>query len=164
MCMLPITSPKPLSLLPSRGARVACRLGASLVCVALLSSCATPKSIPTLEPTAAEPEPPTYIDDRPFNSDTLYALLVAEIAGERQRFDVMLSNYVQQAEATDDPLVTARAARLARYLSAHDTALKMARHWLSLEPENPEAHFIAAAELVQDNQLLDAITHAEFLL
>lgn len=162
--MLPITSPKPLSLLPSRGARVACRLGASLVCIALLSSCATPKSIPTLEPTAAEPEPPTYIDDRPFNSDTLYALLVAEIAGERQRFDVMLSNYVQQAEATDDPLVTARAARLARYLSAHDTALKMARHWLSLEPENPEAHFIAAAELVQDNQLLDAITHAEFLL
>lgn len=112
----------------------------------------------------AEPETPAYVYDRPFGSDTLYALLVAEIAGERQRFDVMLSNYVQQAEATDDPLVTARAARLARYLNAHDTALKMARHWIELEPENPEAHFIAAAELVQDNRLLDAVAHAEFLL
>lgn len=110
------------------------------------------------------PEVPEYVYDRAFASDTLYALLVAEIAGERQRFDVMLSNYVQQAEATNDPLVTARAARLARYLNAHGVALKMAQHWLSLEPENPEAHFIAMAELAQDNLLLDAIPHAEFLL
>lgn len=162
--MLPTTSPKLFSLFPLRGVPMVRQLGASLVCLSLLSSCASPRIIPTPEPLAVEPEQPAYIDDRPFSSDTLYALLVAEIAGERQRFDVMLSNYVQQAEATDDPLVTARAARLARYLNAHDTALRMARHWLSLEPENPEAHFIATAELVQGNQLLDALSHAEFLL
>lgn len=162
--MLSTTSLKPFALLTPRGARAARYLSAALVCMAMLSGCASRAVKPAPEPATAEPQLPVYVFDRPFNSDTLYALLVAEIAGERQRFDVMLSNYVQQAEATDDPLVTARAARLARYLNAHDTALKMAHHWLSLEPENPEAHFIAAAELVQDNQLLDAVTHAEFLL
>lgn len=147
-----------------RGMRIVRPLSAAVMSVAVLSACANRAVKPAPDPAPAESQLPAYVFDRPFNSDTLYALLVAEIAGERQRFDVMLSNYVQQAEATDDPLVTARAARLARYLNAHDTALKMARHWLTLEPENPEPHFIAAAELVQDNQLLDAVAHAEFLL
>lgn len=161
--MLPTTSTKPYSPLPPRGARIARYLSTGMACL-ILSSCASQKVIAPPEPVPVEPQQPVYVEDRPFSSDTLYALLVAEIAGERQRFDVMLSNYIQQAEATDDPLVTARAARLARFLSAHDAALRMANHWLSLEPENPEAHFIAAAELVQSDQLLDAIIHAEFLL
>lgn len=164
MSMLSITLPNVFRLLNLRGIRTLHHLGAIVLSVAVLAACANRSVKPAPEQTPAAPELPAYVFDRPFNSDTLYALLVAEIAGERQRFDVMLSNYVQQAEATDDPLVTARAARLARYLNAHETALKMARHWLSLEPENPEAHFIAAAELVQANQLLDAVSHAEFLL
>lgn len=136
-----------------------------VVASGLLAACASTPQQKAVEETAPpEPLVPEYVTDRPFTTDTLYALLVAEMAGERQRFDVMLSNYVQQAETTDDPLVTARAARLARYLNAHGAALKMAQHWLTLEPENPEAHYITAAELVQDNRLLEAVSHAEFLL
>jgi len=136
------------------------------VCSALLAACAhTPQPQQVDKP----PEPdtstePTYVSDRPFDTETLYALLVAEMAGERQRFDVMLSNYAQQAEATGDPQVTARAARLARYLNAHGTALKMAEYWLAVEPESSEAHYILAAELVHENRLMEAVAHAEFLL
>lgn len=100
---------------------------------------------------------------RPFEMDTLYSLLVAEIAGERQRFDVMLSNYVQQAQATMDPGVTARATRLARYLNAHGAALEMVQLWLEVESNHPEAHYIAVAELVHSNRLLEAVPHAKFL-
>lgn len=133
---------------------------------ALLAACAhTPQSREAdAAPEPEAPPEPAYVTDRPFETETLYALLVAEMAGERQRFDVMLSNYVQQAEATGDPQVTARAARLARYLNAHGAALKMAELWLTLEPESGEAHYITAAELVHENRLLEAVPHAEFLL
>lgn len=136
------------------------------LCAALLAACAHTPQPQQDEAAAASEEPPepAYVADRPFESETLYALLVAEMAGERQRFDVMLSNYVQQAEATRDPLVTSRAARLARYLSAHGAALRMAALWLTLEPDNGEAHFIMAAELVHENRLAEAVKHAEFLL
>jgi tetratricopeptide (TPR) repeat protein len=135
------------------------------LCGLLLAACAhqpQPRQVETPAPEA--PPEPAYVFDRPFETETLYALLVAEMAGERQRFDVMLSNYVQQAETTGDPQVTARAARLARYLNAHGAALKMASLWLTLEPDNGEAHYIMAAELVHENRLQEAVKHAEFLL
>lgn len=113
---------------------------------------------------APEPSDPIQVEDRSFEVDTLYSLLVAEIAGDRHRFDIMLSNYVQQAEATQDPGVAARAARLARYLKAHKIALEMTEIWLTFEPNNPEAHFIATSELVHSNKLLEATEHATFLL
>lgn len=131
----------------------------------MLYGCATVPETSDVEQETAKPPAPAkqIVADRPFEMDTLYSLLVAEVAGERQRFDVMLSNYVQQAEATMDPGITARATRLSRYLGAHAPALEMAQLWLQIEPENPEARYIAVAELVHSNRLLEAIPHATFL-
>lgn len=116
-------------------------------------------------PESVEPPPViTRVADRPFDTDTLYALLVAEFAGERKRFDVMLNNYAQQAHATRDPGVTARATRIARFLNAHNVSLDMAMLWSELEPWEPEAHYSAAAELVHVNRLEEAFRHASRLL
>lgn len=139
------------------------RIGALTLCL-LCSACATvPAPAPETASAPPAPAPPKPLISKPFETDTLYSLLVAEIAGERKRFDVMLSNYVQQAQATADPGVTARATRLARYLNAHAPALEMAQLWLEIEPQNPEAHYICVAELVHSNRLLEAMPHAEFL-
>lgn len=145
-------------------APLAARLAAALGLTLLVSGCTSlPEQEAAAEHEPAVEQPQAAISNRPFEMDTLYSLLVAEIAGERQRFDVMLSNYVQQARATMDPGVTARATRLARYLNAHAAALEMAQLWLELEPQHPEAHYIAVAELVHSNRLLEALPHAEFL-
>lgn len=138
-----------------------------LIAFALLAGCSNQPLSPSSEPPL--PEPPLHLEmlqiaDRPFDSETLYALLVAEIAGERGRFDVMLNNYVQQAQVTRDPGVTARATRVARFLNAHAAALETALLWTELEPYNPEAHFNAAAELMHANRLLEAFEHSRFLL
>ncbi|MGQ9425821.1 tetratricopeptide repeat protein [Gilvimarinus sp. F26214L] len=101
---------------------------------------------------------------REFPIETFYSLLVAEIAGSRGRYDIELGNYIQEAHRTRDPAVTARAARIARYLNAHQAALSTAQLWVELEPDNPEALYIAAVELAQDGQLLDAFEHSEKLL
>lgn len=122
------------------------------------------QDVETVEP-APLPEPVAeVINDRPFDPDTLYALMVAEFAGERKRFDVMLNNYVQQAQTTQDPGVVARASRVARFLKARGPSLDMALLWSELEEDNLEAHYHAAAELVNANRLLEAFEHSKSLL
>lgn len=135
-------------------------LGASL----LISACSTFKSEPSPAATRETATVVADVDNRPFNPDTLYSLLVAEMAGDRQRFDIMLSNYVQQARKTRDPGIVARAAELARYLSAHPVALEMAQLWLELKPNDLAAHHIAMIEQIQHNNLLEATEHAAVLL
>lgn len=135
-----------------------------LVVIGLLAGCSNLNQ-PEPTPHPVDPQPViTRNTDRPFDTDTLYALLVAEFAGERKRFDVMLNNYAQQAHATRDPGVTARATRIARFLNAHNVSLDMAMLWSELEPWEAEAHYSAAAELVHVNRLEEAFEHASRLL
>lgn len=135
---------------------------AGLTCTFFLGCATAPEK--NVKALAIQSPQVVKVDDRPFEMDTLYALMAAEMAGDRHRFDVMLNNYVQQAEVTHDLAVVARATRLARYLNVHATALDMALLWADLEPNNAEARYVAAAELVHANRLLDAMTHAKFLL
>ncbi len=91
----------------------------------------------------AKAAPP--VPTRPFTSDTLYALLAAEIAGSRQQFDIALSNYLQQAHQTRDPQVAARATHIARFLSANNALLDAALLWVEVAPEDTEAQLNAGA-------------------
>lgn len=113
----------------------------------------------TQAPEAAESTPPEVHAKqpvRPFSSETLYALLAAELAGARERFDVALSNYLQQAHETRDPQVAARATRIARFLSADQATLDAALLWVDVAPEDSEAQLQAALALVQNGRLKEA--------
>ncbi|MFV8782301.1 tetratricopeptide repeat protein [Microbulbifer sp. SA54] len=98
---------------------------------------------------------------KPFPIETFYTLLVAEVAGNRQQYDLALANYYFQAERTQDAGVAARATRIARFLNARRAALRSARLWVELEPKNPEAQLAATAELTLAGEVHDALTHAE---
>lgn len=137
-----------------------------------LVGCSTNGTLPEVVDQAAESsvtpadaeqiEAPTVIE-RPFESDTFYALLVAEMAGSRERFDIALGNYVQQAHKTRDPGVAARATRIARFLENRQAALEMSVLWVEIEPDNNEARVLAASELSEVGRLSDAFVHAEYL-
>lgn len=109
---------------------------------------------------APAPVPPP---ERPFPAETLYTLLVAEMAGSRERYDIALGGYIQQAHQTRDPGVTARAARIARYLNAREAALHTSLLWVEISPDDLEARFTAATELAQDGQLKAALEHSNYL-
>ncbi len=135
----------------------------------LLSACSnlqqakvtdTSKNLPAQTATPVE----KIIPERPFPAETLYSLLVAELAGSRSRFDIALGNYMQQAHMTRDPGVAARATRIARFLNAHREALESAQLWTQIEPDNTEAHFIAASELARIGRLLEALDEATQLI
>lgn len=114
----------------------------------------------TADATPEEQEPAS----RPIDRETLYDLLVAEFAGKRNRADVALGKYLKQAHKSRDPLVTARATRIARYLGAHQAALDSAMLWIEIEPDSIEAKEIAATELIRFGQMDRAINLLEDLL
>lgn len=131
-----------------------------------LLACGTVPVVPvqTEETLPAEAEVPLRIADRSFSADTLYALLVAELALSRQRHDIALGNYVQQALETQDAGVAEHATHLARMLRAQDEALQMAKLWSDVEPQNLEARHLYASGLVQAQRFEDAFEQARLLV
>ncbi|SMF54431.1 Tetratricopeptide repeat-containing protein [Alteromonadaceae bacterium Bs31] len=130
----------------------------------LLQSCATAPTQERVEQEKPAIAPPEKIADRSISTETLYALMVAEMAIDRKRYDIALNNYVQQALSTRDPLVTSRATQIARILKAHQPALEMAELWVDLEPENTDAQLIATAELIEANRVEEAVAMSAKLL
>lgn len=112
------------------------------------------------QPIAAEPPQAPQVAEvptRPFPPDTFEDLLVAEFAVRRDRFDLALGNYMQQAHETRDPAVTARATRIAQYLKADNAALDGATLWTEIEPDNLEGQFTLSSMLAKQGKPLQAL-------
>jgi len=137
--------------------------------VTLLAGCSSapiePEPVSASEPLVAklvQPKPLPSPDDypvAPFPGDSLYELLVAEVAGARSRYNVALDKYVDVAVQTRDPGVTARATLLALYLKKYDEALKTTLIWSEVEPGNVAARRHAADLLLRAGKLELAIGH-----
>jgi len=111
-----------------------------------------------------EPEAPPELPVRPFPVETLYDLMVAEMAGMRNDLHLALNNYLVQARTTRDPGIVARAARIAAYAENHPALLEMALLWTDVEPDNLDARSVAALSLGREGRLLEALPHAEYAL
>ncbi|MCH9691399.1 MAG: tetratricopeptide repeat protein [Gammaproteobacteria bacterium] len=146
--------------------------------ITLLSSCAqqaqTPTKLKLPTDTHSEaknrgqnetkPQKASITSPRSFSADTLYTLLVAEVAGNREHYHLALANYYNQAVRTKDAGVAARTTHIARYLNARPVALSSAKLWVELEPSNLEAQLAATVELTLAGDVKDALAHAESVL
>ena len=88
----------------------------------------------------------TEAPSAPFDPDTLYSLLVAELAAYDQNFDITLHNYMTQARESRDPGVAERAYEIAAFLNARDEAGEAALLWFDVDPDNPQALKAIAVE------------------
>ncbi len=145
--------------------------------VALLAACAAGPQAPAREAGAGTPagvisgrqapEGKGASGDYPvraFPTQTLYALLAAETAGIRGDIDFALARYREQARATRDPGVIARAAHIAEYAGEHRALAELGLLWVEIEPDDPRPRELAAAGLARQGRLLEALPHATFLL
>mgnify|MGYP002717411160 FL=1 len=141
---------------------------ALLTAFALLSGCQT------FAPSEPDGTPPVQEADQPaqlqpseygsFSQESLFALLTAELAGQRNRFDIALTNYVQQAQETGDVGVAERAFRIAEYLGAEQAALDSALIWASNAPDNIDAQRAAAVQLARAGRYDESMTYMEQVL
>jgi tetratricopeptide (TPR) repeat protein len=118
---------------------------------------------PVEEPSAVAQtaEPVTYGS---FSKETLLSLLTAELAGQRNRFDIALDNYVAQAEATQDAGVAERGFRIAEYLGAEQAALSTALLWAKNAPEQIDAQRAAAVQLARAGRYDESMSYMEKVL
>lgn len=141
---------------------------ALVTAIALLSGCQTfAPSEPDGTPPVQEADQSTQLKPEEYGSfsqETLFALLTAELAGQRNRFDIALGNYVQQANATGDPAVAERAFRIAEYLGAEQAALDSALIWAKNAPQNIDAQRAAAVQLARAGRYDESMTYMELVL
>lgn len=130
-----------------------------LICSTLSSLCA---AIPLALP-ATTAQQMVKQQSREIPADTLFSLLVAETALNRNQADVALINYYQQAVKTRDPQVAQRATLLAQFMQNNRVALESAQIWAEREPDNAEAHYIATQQALLLNKPELALVHCDRL-
>ncbi len=114
------------------------------------------------DPTPAPEAKPTVYGS--FTQEAMFSLLSAELAGQRNRFDIALDNYVTQAVNTQDPAVSERAFRIAEYLGADQAALDTALIWARNDPDNLESQRAAAIQLARAGRYDDSMLYMERVL
>ncbi|CAK9891315.1 MULTISPECIES: tetratricopeptide repeat protein [Pseudomonas] len=140
---------------------------ALLLALALLQGCQTlaPDSPDAKAPADAAPvQPAKPIVYGSFSQDTVYSLLSAELAGQRDRFDIALDNYVSQAIKTQDPGISERAYRIAEYLGADQAALDTSLIWAKNDPDNLDAQRAAAIQLARGGRYDESMAFMEKVL
>lgn len=137
-----------------------------------LAACAThphasaQPRIPVAPPAAAqadikpEVEPPA----KPFAKDTLYDLLLAEIAAQRNRLDITLTRYAKQAKETQDPNVLERATQISQFVNAQPMTMELAQMWSSADPQSIEAHYLLVLNTLRNERYDLAIPALDSLL
>ena len=144
------------------------RSSALLLAFVLLQGCQTWSPVskegsPPVEETAKAPEAKPQVYGS-FSQDTIYSLLTAELAGQRNRFDIALDNYVTQAINTQDPGISERAFRIAEYLGADQAALDTSLIWARNDTSNLEAQRAAAIQLARAGRYDDSLVYMEKVL
>ena len=139
---------------------------ALLLALALLQGCQTLDSTdaqaPALDAVQQQPDKPVVYGS--FSQDTVYNLLAAELAGQRNRFDIALDNYVSEAIKTQDAGISERAYRIAEYLGADQPALDTALIWAKNAPDSLDAQRAAAIQLARSGRYDDSMVYMEKVL
>ncbi|MDF3161165.1 tetratricopeptide repeat protein [Pseudomonas proteolytica] len=143
------------------------RSSALLLALAFLGGCQSMAPVSSQSPAPVEdstpaPEKPKVYSS--FSEETVFSLLSAELAGQRNRFDIALDNYVTQAINTQDPGISERAFRIAEYLGADQAALDTALIWAKNAPDDLEAQRAAAIQLARAGRYDDSMVYMEKVL
>lgn len=96
--------------------------------------------------------------------DTLYDLLVAELASQRKQFDITLVNYIHQAQVTRDPAIILRAINAAQIVNDNEAIKELAWLWLESEPDSIGAHQILAYQYSVERSFPEAMEQISKIL
>lgn len=89
--------------------------------------------------------------------ETLFLLLLAEIAGARGEIGVSVDAYLQTARQTRDPRIAQRATEISLFARDINSAIEAARLWADLDPDSTEARRVLAGALASSGERLNEV-------
>ena len=104
------------------------------------------------------------LKDFDLEKDTLFDLMVAEVAAQRNQFNITLLNYIQQAHMTRDPEIIKRAINAAQYIKDIEAIKEMALLWSEIEPDNIAAHQLLAFQYFYSKDYQASVEELEKIL
>jgi len=119
----------------------------------------TPAKIVQPKPKAHQKEAGASID-----SDVMFMLLAAELAGQRGHYDIALEGYLEAAKRVKDPRFAERAAMIAMYVKDSAKTTEAVNLWLQEDPNNQAARKIAALSALVAGNKDAAVEHLDAML
>src|SRR3954470_14359885 len=98
------------------------------------------------------------------NEQTLYDLLLGEIALQRDDPALSARTFVDLAKRTRDARIARRAVEVANVARLPELALEAAKTWQNIEPTSPQALQVVAALLIGGKRVEEAEPYLEKLL
>lgn len=108
-----------------------------------------------------------FLDDHYLVSqheEAMYKILVAEIARLRGHNILAAQYFLDVAKKTKNPELAERATEIAFFAKEDDLAMNAANFWVSLSPNNPNAHQILGKLLLNQERTEEALKHLEIIL
>jgi tetratricopeptide (TPR) repeat protein len=138
----------------------------------LLNGCADSPPKPTQSKGAiapvkiAEPKEKAHQKEEKtsIDPDVLFMLLTAELAGQREQYDIALEGYMEAAKRVHDPRFAERAAMIAMYMKDSKKTNEAVALWLRQDPKNQTARKIAALSALRVGDKKVAVEHLNVLL
>lgn len=101
--------------------------------------------------------------DHPPDDPLLYNIMVAEIAGHSGLLEDSVRHYREVVEESEQIVVIRRAVRIMLFAKDYEAADKAITKWLTLAPENMEAHQLAITVNLNQGDISSAIEHLEWV-
>jgi len=132
-----------------------------------LSGCAvSPEKEPETEGEAAKPDGlesrvnrNTVIDE-----EVLYLLMAAELAGQRNQYDLAMDAYLQAAKRVDDPRIAERAVKIGLFLKDEQRTREALSVWLAKDGKNLAARKFAVLLAIKNSDRKAAVENLNAML
>ncbi len=101
----------------------------------------------------------TVIDE-----EVLYLLMAAELAGQRNQYDLALDAYLQAAKRVDDARIAERAVKIGMFLKDEKRTREALDTWLSKDRQNLSARRFAALLAIKNSDHKAAVENLDVIL
>ena len=101
----------------------------------------------------------TVIDE-----EVLYLLMAAELAGQRNQYDLALDAYLQAAKRVDDSRIAERAVKIGMFLKDEKRTREALETWLAKDPQNLAARRFAVLLAIKNSDRKSTAENLEAIL
>ncbi|WP_054762713.1 tetratricopeptide repeat protein [Methylomonas koyamae] len=98
------------------------------------------------------------------DEEVLYLLMAAELAGQRNQYDLAMDAYLQAAKRVDDPRIAERAVKIGLFLKDETRTREALTVWLSKDGKNLAARKFAALLAIKNSDRKAALDNLDAML